>query len=145
MGARANWTQSAWAISSRRTRAARSTPSGTRKKFGLVEDNTTLLNLYPVFLKIRDDAVLVASSSGEEIIEASKFGQLKDIDVVIMDYIMKNMDGFQAAREILEFNPRIMIIIASADETIRSEALAVGFKFLLKPFRLSDLITIIRD
>lgn len=119
--------------------------SGTRKKFGLVEDNASLLNLYSVFLKTRGDEVPVICSSGEEIIEAAKSGRLNEIDAVIMDYRMKNVDGFQAAREILKFNPHMMIIIASADESIRSEALAVGFKFLLKPFGLWDLIAIIGD
>ena len=41
--------------------------------------------------------------------------------------------------------PRMTIIIASADDAIRGEALAVGFKFLLKPFGLADLTALTND
>ncbi|MHB8566119.1 MAG: response regulator [Nitrososphaerales archaeon] len=111
-----------------------------KRRVVVVDDLTDLLNLYVTILTLHGAEVPGRFQSGEEIIEAAKRGELSEVDTVIMDYRMKEVDGFQAAKQILEFNPRISVIIASADESIKKEAKAVGFRFLRKPFSTNQLI-----
>lgn len=71
-------------------------------------------------------------------------------DLVFMDLVMPNMDGFGAVREIREsddlHDTRVVAISASVASTIRDECLRVGFNdFIPKPFREIDLLDIVRQ
>ena len=59
-----------------------------------------------------------------------------------MDLIMPEMDGFESARKILEFDNSILIVAFSADSMPESEKKAEmsGIKeFIPKPVRIDDL------
>ena len=58
-----------------------------------------------------------------------------------MDHRMPLKDGLAATKEILKIDKKSNIIFASADKTIKNEALSVGITgFLEKPFSLEVLI-----
>ncbi len=98
------------------------------------------MDLYVSIVKMNGDEATVRCHSGEEIIDAARKGKLSEVDAVIMDYRMKDIDGFEAAKEILRFNPNLLVIIASADESIKRQATTVGFKYLRKPFTRRQLL-----
>ena len=61
-------------------------------------------------------------------------------DVVLMDHRMPIKNGLEASREILEMNGYSKIIFASADKSVREEALSLGIQsFKDKPFTLKRL------
>jgi len=63
-------------------------------------------------------------------------------DVIFMDLIMPEMDGFESARKILEFDNSILIVAFTADSMPESKKKAEmsGIKeFIPKPVRIDDL------
>ena len=57
-----------------------------------------------------------------------------------MDHRMPIKNGLDASREILEMDNHSMIILASADKSVRKEALSIGvLSFKDKPFTLQRL------
>jgi FixJ family two-component response regulator len=63
-----------------------------------------------------------------------------------MDHRMPVKDGLKATKEILSIEKKANIIFASADKTIKQEALKLGILgFLEKPFSLEVLIDYIKN
>jgi len=66
--------------------------------------------------------------------------------IIIMDQRMPVRDGVSATQEILKMDPQATIFFGSADLHIEKEAIAAGAKgFLLKPFRIEELLVAIRE
>ena len=63
-------------------------------------------------------------------------------DLILMDLIMPEMDGFESARKILEFDKSILIVAFTADNMPESKRRAEmsGIRdFISKPVRIEDL------
>jgi two-component system chemotaxis response regulator CheY len=61
-------------------------------------------------------------------------------DIILMDHRMPIKNGLDASREILELDGHSIIILASADKSVRNEALSMGIlSFKDKPFTLQRL------
>lgn len=68
-------------------------------------------------------------------------------DVVLLDIIMPNKSGIEAAKEISAFDPKIKIIaFSTADqETLVMRALEAGCcSYLVKPFKAEELVKAVR-
>jgi CheY-like chemotaxis protein len=66
----------------------------------------------------------------------------KKYDIVFMDLIMPEMNGYDSARKILEFDRSYLIVAFTADNMpeARKKAELSGIKeFISKPVRLDDL------
>ena len=83
------------------------------------------------------------AQGGDEIVQAVRDG--KHPDVIIMDYRMPGMNGLRAAEMVLKEIPKVKIIIASADDSIRQPALTAGLSFLPKPYSISSLSRLLED
>jgi CheY-like chemotaxis protein len=110
------------------------------RRIGVVENDPSLIESYLLTLNARGHEVVISAESGEEIVRAARDGKLKAIDVIIMDYLMGDMNGLQAAAVVNEYNPRIKIIIASGEDEIVSEVSLSGLVHLRKPFSRIDLL-----
>lgn len=67
-------------------------------------------------------------------------------DIVTMDITMPEMDGLQALKEILSFNPSANVIMVSAmgQEAMVREAIMSGAKgFIVKPFKEEGILSAI--
>jgi two-component system chemotaxis response regulator CheY len=76
--------------------------------------------------------------------EAVDFYKTHRPDIVTMDITMEGKNGLDAAKDILEINPKALILMVSAinEQTLVSEAIKVGVKeFLVKPFSSDQLIS----
>ena len=63
-------------------------------------------------------------------------------DLILMDLIMPEMDGFESARKILEMDKSILIVALSADnmpESKRKAELSGIRDFISKPVRMDEL------
>jgi two-component system cell cycle sensor histidine kinase/response regulator CckA len=70
------------------------------------------------------------------------------IDLVLLDLIMPGMGGKQCLKEILKFNPKANIVIASGlsgdDESVADvQSSATGF--INKPYKINQMLNVIRD
>ncbi|MFQ5969571.1 MAG: response regulator [Nitrososphaerales archaeon] len=84
----------------------------------VAEDDIDIAKQYKFALELKGHKVTI-TNDGEECLkvyrEALKQSQNgSPFDVVVLDYRMPGMNGMEAARQILETNPRQMLIFASA-------------------------------
>jgi CheY-like chemotaxis protein len=66
----------------------------------------------------------------------------KKFDLIFMDLIMPEMDGFESTRKILEFDKSYLIVAFTADnmpDTKRKAELSGIKDFIAKPVRVDDL------
>jgi len=107
----------------------------------IIDDEIDVLTLFKDVLETTGHKVEIAidGQSGLEKFRNSKF------DLIIMDYRMHGKDGIQASKNILNIDKNAKILFASADSSIKKEAIDMGaVGFLLKPFDLEDIINSVK-
>ncbi|MFX1477716.1 MAG: response regulator [Promethearchaeota archaeon] len=106
----------------------------------LVDDELSILKLYEMLFTSIGLSIAGMAKNGKEAVEMYKSFSNKP-DIVIMDHRMPIMDGLEASIEILNYDNNVKIIFASADKTVKDEAISIGvISFLDKPFDISTLI-----
>jgi DNA-binding response OmpR family regulator len=109
-------------------------------KFFIVDDEPDVAEMYAEAVKFCGHSVLGIAYNGVEAVEKYA-GFLEPPDAVILDHRMPMKSGMEVCREMLGINPRAMIIMASADESIEKEARALNVaSFKKKPFTIDRLI-----
>lgn len=114
----------------------------------LVDDNITNRMIASQLLKQRHSITPETAANGREAIQALK---QQDFDLVLMDCMMPEMDGYDASRAIREgqagpsnIDVPIIALTANAMSGDREECLAAGMSdYLPKPIRPEGLDTII--
>jgi CheY-like chemotaxis protein len=113
---------------------------GGALRIAIVDDVSSLVNMYSLALRTEGHEILATAETGEQLFASLDDNQVKEIDVAIVDYRLGNgMNGLTLANLLLQRNPKIKIVIASADELVRSDAKRRGLTVLTKPFKLSEL------
>jgi DNA-binding response OmpR family regulator len=105
------------------------------------EDDLIIQESISRILKMFFREVFVAND-GNEVLEIY---QNNKIDVLILDYVMPNLDGYQTAKIIREVNKKIPIILVSAytDKEKLLNAIELNLiKYLEKPILHEDLINV---
>jgi two-component system chemotaxis response regulator CheY len=111
----------------------------------IVDDEPTLHELYGEILGFSGHEIVANAYNGDEAVEIFK-GMDEPPEVIIMDHRMPNKDGVETTKEILKINPKIKIIFASADTSVKDAALKSGACFFLsKPFAMTDLLNEIEE
>lgn len=68
-------------------------------------------------------------------------------DVILMDMVMPNKNGVEAAKEILKENPKCRIVAFSSvdQQSVVLNAIEAGCcSFIAKPFRVEELLAVVR-
>lgn len=105
----------------------------------LVEDNQINRQLYVQMLKPSRIKILEACD-GDEAIACVKENK---IDIILMDAMMPNKDGFEATQEIKEIDKSIPIIILTAfvnQESIKRAVSCGSNDYLAKPIQREVLV-----
>jgi signal transduction histidine kinase/CheY-like chemotaxis protein len=107
-------------------------------KILIVEDNKMNQKVLGTMLKTLGYSFDIADDgySGYQMSKTNKY------DIIFMDLIMPEMDGYQSAQKILKIDNKILIVAFSADnmpETKRKAELSGINEFISKPVRLDDL------
>ena len=105
------------------------------------EDDSVIQNSISRILKMFFKEVYIANDGNE----ALEIYQNNKIDVIMLDYVMPNLDGYQTAKIIREINKKIPIIIASAytDKEKLLNAIELNLiKYLEKPILHDNLINV---
>lgn len=111
----------------------------------VAEDDETSLQFLSVILKSISNKILKAAN-GAEAVEICK--QHPDIDIILLDIQMPVMNGYEATRQIRQFNPDVVIIAQTAfalpdDEKKVKEAGCNGY--ISKPIKTDKLLSIIKE
>ncbi len=110
----------------------------------IIEDDVILQRTYTLLFRHAGFQIIGNAENGEEAIHLFQSLPTK-ADIILVDYRMPIKDGLQTTKELLEINKDLNIIFASADDSIKDEALSLGAKaFLEKPFPFKVLINKIK-
>ena len=85
------------------------------------------------------------AADGEEAVE--KYKELRP-DITTLDITMPVMDGIEALKKILEFDPdaKVIMVSSSAQSSKVTQALILGaYEFLPKPFDNDRLLEVVAD
>jgi len=111
----------------------------------LADDHTIMRKGLRLLLERQPNITVVGEASdGRECVELA---QAEKPDVVVMDLAMPNLNGIEAARQIVGQNPEIAVAVLSmhSDESYVIRALKAGARaYLLKDSAESDLIGAIK-
>jgi DNA-binding NtrC family response regulator len=108
------------------------------KKIAIVEDEQALSSIYSLFLEGLGYNAIFVAMSGEEMVRGM-VDRKASPDLVVMDYRLPGMNGIETAKRMKELKPAIKVIITTADDSVKAEAMSLGFSFLQKPFALRAL------
>ncbi|MGA2456166.1 MAG: response regulator [Terriglobales bacterium] len=101
-----------------------------------IDDNQTVLECEKAFLETFGYTVLTACSSGK----ALELASVHSVDVVIVDYLMPEMNGPEVAIEMRRLRPQAPIIMLSAAVDIPEQALKLVDAFVPKDRLASQLL-----
>jgi len=109
----------------------------------VVDDESDVTEVLCEFLKIKGIEVVGRGNNGHDAFELHK--KFKP-DVVLMDLVMPNYDGFYGIKKIRELDPKskIMIISASLTTSYVKRLLELNVDSIsLKPYDLNDVVELI--
>ena len=113
------------------------------KSICIVDDSEDVSEMLALLVRRLGYRVECVAHEGKEIIQTLETG--KRPDLILMDYRMMGMNGLDAAREILRIDPKVKIIICTADESVKAPAKSAGLGFLQKPFSGSALAEALKN
>ena len=106
----------------------------------VVEDDPSIRRLVTMVLEREGHRVDIASDGVEAVLKAGT----ADYDVIILDLMMPNLDGFSFMNTLSASDPkrlnRIIVTSAASPQVIRSRMNGVPFDLLPKPFDISALV-----
>lgn len=79
--------------------------------------------------------------------EAVRRLRMERFDIVITDLMMPGMDGIALLQKIRELDPGILVIIVTGYSTIETAVKAIeagAYDYIAKPFRLDELMIVLR-
>ena len=109
----------------------------------VVDDENDVSEVLCEFLKIKGIEVLGRGNDGQQAFELYK---KLNPDIVLMDLVMPNYDGFHGIKKIREHDPdsKIMIISASLTHSYVKQLVEMNVNSIsLKPYDLNSVIDII--
>lgn len=118
-------------------------PEAPGLKILIAEDDTASAKLLSIAVKIFGGDIIIVNT-GYEAVETCRNN--KDIDLVLMDIKMPDMDGYEATRQIRQFNKDLIIIAQTAYSLFgdREKAVAAGCNdYISKPIDKRSLIDLI--
>lgn len=101
-----------------------------------IDDNQDVLDCEKWLLESFGYTVLTAASGGEGLKLASTFA----VDVVIVDYLMPEMDGQEVALAMRLLRPQAPIILLTTSEDVPEQALGLVDAFVAKDLLVSQLL-----
>jgi DNA-binding NarL/FixJ family response regulator len=111
----------------------------------VVDDDPLVRRLIKDTLQMDGVTVIAESSNGREAVELALFYRP---DVVLMDFMMPELDGIEATRRIYESDPsiRVVLLTGAADDEIGLRGLRAGAAgFLSKEMSLASLPRALRS
>ncbi len=111
----------------------------------IAEDDSYISRIYKLILELAGHRIVGTASNGENAVEMYK-SLSKKPDIIIMDHRMPIKNGIEATKEIFQISRHPKVIFASADRSVKEQALAIGaVYFLEKPFSIAELTKRVKE
>jgi CheY-like chemotaxis protein len=114
-------------------------------KLLIVDDDKLCLKLLSYLLKDSSFDITYVNTGGEAVRTCHKN---PDIDIILLDIMIPEMNGFEVATKIREFNPNVVIIAQTALtlDGDREKSIEAGCDdYISKPYSKRDLLNIIQN
>jgi DNA-binding NarL/FixJ family response regulator len=109
----------------------------------VVDDDVDTLDVFCTMLELHDHDVVGKGKDGKEAFELYK--KIKP-DVVLLDIMMPNYNGFYAIEKIMEFDSKAKIVVVTGDLTEdtakKLQELGVA-EMLYKPYEIDDVSKVV--
>lgn len=115
------------------------------KRVLVVDDSVFIRQSVKVMLERNGFEVVGEAENG--IIAINKYKILKP-DIVTMDITMREMDGIEALKKIIEIDPQANVVMLSAlgqETKVRAAILAGAKNFIVKPFKEDHLLKVLNS
>ena len=110
----------------------------------VVEDDASIRRLEKMILEREGYKVDVAGDGVEAVLKLNAI----DYDVIVLDLMMPNLDGFAFMKTLAENDPsrlrRVIVTSAASPAIIAKRLRAIPFDMLMKPFDIRDLAARVR-
>ena len=110
----------------------------------VVDDDLDTLEIFEEYLTIKGVEVLGTGKNGYEAVEL--FVEHKP-DVILLDVMMPNYDGFYALENIKKIHPQARAIMVTADKTVGTRNKLLEMKadvILYKPYEINKVVESIK-
>jgi DNA-binding NtrC family response regulator len=116
-----------------------------RHRILAIDDEVGFLNLLNAALECKGYAVHTASTPQEAIKCYEE--RWREIDIVLLDYLLPQMSGDLVFDELKRLNPDVrVVLLTGCDEAVADPLFERGLRgYLQKPFDLPDLAQKVRD
>lgn len=110
----------------------------------IVDDDVDTVAVFSEYLEIKGIEVIGRGYGGKEAVEL--YGRLAP-DIVLLDIMMPEYDGFYALMEIKKMDPNAKVIMVTADLTYDAEKLLeLGVSAIVyKPYDIDEIIQTIQN
>ncbi|WGK70420.1 response regulator [Candidatus Haliotispira prima] len=116
--------------------------SGEHCRVMIVDDSVLVQKQMSAILASEGFEVVETAGDGEEALE--KYRENKNqIDLITMDITMPKMDGITALSKLIEFNPKVVVVMVSAvgKENLVKKSLLIGAKnYVVKPLTREKVV-----
>ena len=113
-------------------------------KILIVDDEIRMLESLSVLMSGQGYRVETASSGSEALDKLA----VRDFDVILLDMLLDDMDGYQVMERVRAFSPDALVVIMTGNASVESavKALKLGaYSYLKKPFEVEDLFKTIEN
>jgi two-component system chemotaxis response regulator CheY len=107
-------------------------------KIAVVDDDKDMTHVYSKLIERLGYPYPSVFHDGTSIVKALTADH-RSFDVIIMDYQMPEMNGIEAAKIIQTHRKEAKIILATAQGSVKQQALDAGLSFIEKPFSMKQL------
>jgi two-component system OmpR family response regulator len=121
----------------------RDAPTKSEARLLVVDDEPTILELLAGTLRFAGFDVLTAASGAEALRAATGARP----DLILLDVMMPDCDGFDVIRRIRAGGPRVPVIFLTARDTVHERVTGLtlgGDDYVTKPFSLDEVLARIR-
>lgn len=109
----------------------------------IIDDDKGMTTVFSEYLQIHGIATLGVGHDGKSVVELY---QKTKPNIVFLDVIMPNYDGFYGLEKIKQFDPNARIIMVTADLTqgTHDRLMSLGANMIIhKPFEIEEILMII--
>ena len=106
----------------------------------VVEDDIDSMEVLSEYLQMKEIKVVAKAKDGEEAVE---FYKKYKPQIVLLDVIMPNFDGFYALEKIKEFDPssKVIFVTAASNDTTQKKLFETNVDgIVFKPFQMNQLL-----